>query len=40
MVMGELVCGTSPFPRAQTQFEIGLLRSVKQALIAEVMELC
>ncbi len=37
MVIGEIACGTSPAPRAQTLSHMGLLQSCKQASLPEVM---
>jgi predicted nucleic acid-binding protein len=38
MVIGELACGTPPTPRIQTLSDIGLLQSVNQASLNEVMD--
>ncbi len=38
MVAVELACGTPPSPRQQTLGDIGLLQSVNQASLGEVME--
>lgn len=37
LVIAEIACGTPPAPRAQTLSALGLLRSCKQASLAEIM---
>ncbi|RUP28576.1 MAG: type II toxin-antitoxin system VapC family toxin [Curvibacter sp.] len=37
LVLGELACGTPPEPRQRTLRDIGLLRTVQQATLPEVM---